>query len=124
MKKQSATIASIILLMMIVIFALLNTATVEVNLLGIKVQMPLALLIFVCLFIGAGIIYLLSFASHRKTNKELKELKELQASKTSKSELKHYQQQIDRLQKENTQLKQQLANKITPTPVSQEQSNE
>lgn len=121
MKKQSATIASIILLMMIVIFALLNTATVEVNLLGIKVQMPLALLIFVCLFIGAGIIYLLSFASHRKTNKELKEL---QASKTSKSELKHYQQQINRLQKENTQLKQQLANKITPTPVSQEQSNE
>ncbi|MBD5806220.1 DUF1049 domain-containing protein [Lactobacillus sp. 0.1XD8-4] len=105
MKKQSTTIISIILLILIAIFALLNTATVEVNLLGLHVRMPLVLLIFVCLLIGAVIIYLLSFSTHLKTSKELKELK---ASKISKAELENYQKKINKLQKENTSLRQQL----------------
>ncbi|MBB1078723.1 DUF1049 domain-containing protein [Limosilactobacillus sp. STM2_1] len=105
MKKQSTTIISIILLIIIVIFALLNTTTAEVNLLGLHVRMPLVLLIFVCLLIGAAIIYLLSFSTHLKADKELKELK---ASKVSKDELKKYQKSIDQLQKENVSLQQQI----------------
>ena len=56
MKKQSTTIASIVILIIIAIFALLNTATVVVNLFGAQVKMPLVLLIFICLLIGAIII--------------------------------------------------------------------
>lgn len=65
------------------------------------------LLIFICLLIGAIIIYLLSFSNHLKTNKQLKEL---QSSRVSKDEFKKYQKKIDQLQKENAQLKQQLKN--------------
>ena len=127
MKKQSTTIASIVILIIIAIFALLNTATVVVNLFGAQVKMPLVLLIFICLLIGAIIIYLLSFSNHLKTNKQLKEL---QSSRVSKDEFKKYQKKIfavisnmaiavkrrdflkefDQLQKENAQLKQQLKN--------------
>ncbi len=110
MKKQSTTIASIVILIIIAIFALLNTATVVVNLFGAQVKMPLVLLIFICLLIGAIIIYLLSFSNHLKTNKQLKEL---QSSRVSKDELKKYQKKIDQLQKENTQLRQQLKSKTT-----------
>lgn len=110
MKKQSTTIASIVILIIIAIFALLNTATVVVNLFGAQVKMPLVLLIFICLLIGAIIIYLLSFSNHLKTNKQLKEL---QSSRVSKDELKKYQKKIDQLQKENTQLKQQLKSQST-----------
>lgn len=110
MKRQSTTIASIIILIIIAIFALLNTATVVVNLFGAQVKMPLVLLIFICLLIGAIIIYLLSFSNHLKTNKQLKEL---QSSRVSKDELKKYQKKIDQLQKENTQLKQQLKSQPT-----------
>ena len=88
MKKQSTTIASIVILIIIAIFALLNTATVVVNLFGAQVKMPLVLLIFICLLIGAIIIYLLSFSNHLKTNKQLKEL---QSSRVSKDEFKKYQ---------------------------------
>ncbi|MBB1069610.1 LapA family protein [Limosilactobacillus sp. RRLNB_1_1] len=105
MKKQSTTIASIIILIIIAIFALLNTATVVVNLFGARVKTPLVLLIFICLLIGAMTIYLLSFSSHLKTTKELKEL---QSSRISKDELKRYQKKINQLQKENSQLKQQI----------------
>ncbi|MCT3199809.1 LapA family protein [Limosilactobacillus reuteri] len=107
MKKQSTTIASIVILIIIAIFALLNTATVVVNLFGAQVKMPLVLLIFICLLIGAIIIYLLSFSNHLKTNKQL------QSSRISKDELKKYQKKIDQLQKENAQLKQRLKNQTT-----------
>ena len=107
MKKQSTTIASIVILIIIAIFALLNTATVVVNLFGAQVKMHLVLLLFICLLIGAIIIYLLSFSNHLKTNKQLKEL---QSSRVSKDEFKKYQKKIDQLQKEYAQLKQQLKN--------------
>lgn len=91
MKKQSTTIASIVILIIIAIFALLNTATVVVNLFGAQVKMPLVLLIFICLLIGAIIIYLLSFSNHLKTNKQLKEL---QSSRVSKDEFKKYKKRL------------------------------
>ena len=91
MKKQSTTIASIVILIIIAIFALLNTATVVVNLFGAQVKMPLVLLIFICLLIGAIIIYLLSFSNHLKTNKQLKEL---QSSRVSKDELKSIKKRL------------------------------
>lgn len=117
MKRQSTTIISIILLIIIAIFALLNTSMVEVNLLGAKVKTPLVLLIFICLLIGAIIIYLFSFSSHLKTSKELKELK---ASRISKSEVDKYKKSISKLQQENEQLK----NKISALTTTQQDNTE
>lgn len=116
MKKQSTTIVSIILLIVIAIFAVLNTAAVQVNLFGAKVKMPLVLLIFICLLIGAIIIYLFSFSSHLKLTKELKELKE---SRVSRDELKKYQRKINALQKENNDLRA----KLKATPVTDKSNN-
>lgn len=102
MKKQSTTIISIILIIIIVIFAVANTASVVVNLLFAKFQMPLILLILVCLLIGALIIYLLSFSTHLKQDKELKELR---ASKVDPKQLQKLHSQIKDLLKENARLK-------------------
>ena len=102
MKKQSTTIISIILIIIIAIFAVANTASVVVNLLFAKFQMPLILLILVCLLIGALIIYLLSFSTHLKQDKELKELR---ASKVDPKQLQKLQGQVKDLLKENARLK-------------------
>ncbi|MBB1100044.1 LapA family protein [Limosilactobacillus sp. WF-MT5-A] len=120
MKKQSTTIASIVILIIIAIFALLNTATVVVNFFGAQVKMPLVLLIFICLLIGAIIIYLLSFSNHLKTSRQLKEL---QSSRVSKDELKKSQKKVEQLQKENTQLKQQLKNQTTAEKIQDPSAN-
>ncbi|MDE7039417.1 MAG: LapA family protein, partial [Limosilactobacillus sp.] len=77
-------------------------------------------LIFICLLIGAIIIYLLSFSNHLKTNKQLKEL---QSSRVSKDELKKYQKKIDQLQKENAQLKQQLKNQTVAEKAQDSSAN-
>lgn len=102
MKKQSTTIISIILIIIIAIFAVANTASVVVNLLFAKFQMPLILLILICLLIGALIIYLLSFSTHLKQDKELKELR---ASKVDPKQLQKLQGQVKDLLKENARLK-------------------
>ena len=104
MKKQSTMIVSIILLIVFVIFALLNTATVEVNLLFSRVKTPLVLLILVCLLIGALIIYLFSFSNHIKVNKEIKELQK----QPDKQEITRLKKEIKQLQDENRQLKHSL----------------
>lgn len=105
MKKQSTMVISIILLIIFVIFALLNTAQVKVNLLFSQVKMPLVLLILVCLLIGALIIYLFSFSNHLKVNKELKELQ----AQPGKKEVEKLQKSIKQLKSENQQLKKSLA---------------
>lgn len=104
MKKQSTMVISIILLIIFVIFALLNTATVEVNLLFSQVRIPLVLLILVCLLIGALIIYLFSFSNHLKVNKELKELQK----QPGKQEIEQLKKNVKQLQNKNQQLKKAL----------------
>lgn len=105
MKKQSTMIVSIILLIIFVIFALLNTTAVEVNLLFGKVKMPLVLLILVCMLIGALIIYLFSFSNHLKVSKELKALQ----SQPGKAEVDKLKKDIKKLQGENQRLKKELS---------------
>ena len=104
MKKQSTMIVSIILLIVFVIFALLNTAAVEVNLLFSRVKTPLVLLILVCMLIGALIIYLLSISTHVKVHKEIKELQK----QPGKQEFDQLNKQVKQLKAENQQRKQSL----------------
>lgn len=112
MKKQSTMIVSIILLIIFVIFALLNTAQVEVNLLFGKIKMPLVLLILVCMLIGALVIYLFSFSNH------LKELKELQ-NQHGKPEVDKLKKNVKQLQAENQRLKKSLDAKETAVQGTQ-----
>lgn len=107
MKKQSTTIISIVLLILIVIFALLNTESVTVNLLATQVKVPLVLLIFICLLIGALIIYLFSLSNNYKLKKELKDLQ------SSSKAIRNYRQQITKLEKENQQLQTKVASLST-----------
>lgn len=110
MKKQSTTIISIVLLILIVIFALLNTESVTVNLLATQVKVPLVLLIFICLLIGALIIYLFSLSNTYKLKKELKDLQ------SSSKAIQNYRQQITKLKQE----KQQLQTKVTSLTTNKE----
>ena len=107
MKKQSTTIISIILLIIIAIFAVANTASVEVNLLFTRFRSPLILLILICFLIGALIIYLFSFSNHLKQDKELKALR---ASTVDPKKVSQLEKQIQELLKENAALKTANAN--------------
>ena len=102
MKKQSTTIISIILIILVAIFAIANTAAVEVNLLVTKFRSPLIILILICLLIGALIIYLFSLSTHLKQDKELKALRQ---SKTNPKQLAKLERQNKDLLKENAALK-------------------
>lgn len=102
MKKQSTTIISIILLIIIAIFAITNTAPVEVNLLFTRFQSPLILLILACFLLGALIIYLLSLSNHLKQGKELKTLR---SSKADPQKIAQLEKRVQELLKENAALK-------------------
>lgn len=84
------------------IFAIANTAAVEVNLLVTKFRSPLIILILICLLIGALIIYLFSLSTHLKQDKELKALRQ---SKTNPKQLAKLERQNKELLKENAALK-------------------
>ncbi|WP_409440750.1 lipopolysaccharide assembly protein LapA domain-containing protein [Lentilactobacillus hilgardii] len=74
MKKQVTTIISIILIILIAVFAMLNLEKVDVSFGFTSVEMPLVLLILVCLLIGALIIFLFSSTQNIRQNREYKEL--------------------------------------------------
>ncbi|AFR99885.1 lipopolysaccharide assembly protein LapA domain-containing protein [Lentilactobacillus buchneri] len=74
MKKQISTIISIILIIIIAIFALMNFESVEVNFGFASFQVPLVLLILICLLIGALIIFLFSSTQNVKKNRQYKQL--------------------------------------------------
>lgn len=74
MKKQFSIILSIILVIFIVVVALSNVQTAEVNLIFTKVRMPLIVLILVCLLIGALIMFLMNTAAIMRKNSEIKQL--------------------------------------------------
>ncbi len=74
MKKQVTTIISIVLIILIAIFAMLNLETVEVSFGFTSVQMPLVLLILSCLLIGALIIFGFSSTQNARQKREYREL--------------------------------------------------
>lgn len=84
------------------IFAIANTAAVEVNLLVTKFRSPLIILILICPLIGALIIYLFSLSTHLKQDKELKALRQI---KTNPKQLAKLERQNKELLKENAALK-------------------
>lgn len=74
MKKQVTTIISIVLIILIAIFAMLNLEKVNVSFGFTSVEMPLILLILFCLLIGALIIFLFSSTQNIRKNREYRDL--------------------------------------------------
>lgn len=74
MKKQVATIISIVLIILIAVFALMNLERVSVSFGFTSVRMPLVLLILICLLIGALIIFLFSSTQSVKKNRRYRAL--------------------------------------------------
>lgn len=107
MKKQFTTILSIVLLIIVAIFALVNTETVKVNLLATHISLSLVLLIFFCVLLGALIIFLFSITANLRKRKEYKELED-----NKNVEIKKLQQKITNLSKENDTLNLRLKNSV------------
>ncbi|MBV0930912.1 DUF1049 domain-containing protein [Lentilactobacillus sp. IMAU92037] len=136
MKKQITTIVSIILIIIIALFALINFESVDVNFGFASIRVPLVLLILISVLVGALIIFLLSSILNVRKNRAYRELesqsqqkqdeltdqiKALQASlkaletrlKNSygKQELGAKDQQITNLEDEITKLSDKLSQK-------------
>lgn len=70
---QKNIIVTLILSVFIAVFAILNAAAVEVNLIFAKVNVSAALIILISASVGAIIVYSIDALSKRRTKKEIKE---------------------------------------------------
>lgn len=70
---QKNIIVTLILSIFIAVFAILNAAAVEVNLIFTKINVSAALVILISASIGAIIVYSIDALSKRKTRKIIKE---------------------------------------------------
>ncbi|MGR3741865.1 LapA family protein [Companilactobacillus sp. DQM5] len=62
-KKQAKFFLSILLILIVVIFSVMNTEAVTINFLFTKVNLPLIILIIVTFILGAITSYLFSFGN-------------------------------------------------------------
>ena len=86
---QLTVIISMIFAIFIAVFAGLNSTVVPVNLLVVKPEMSLAIVILMSAVFGAAIMYLLNMIKAFKRSRELKtEVKEKQALQKEIDELK------------------------------------
>ncbi|CAJ1187085.1 hypothetical protein FS150101_NMOIFPPK_00972 [Fructilactobacillus sanfranciscensis] len=83
MKKQVYVILSLLIVILIAIFVLLNMEDTAVNFGFATIKMPLILIVLVSLLLGALLIFLFSSISSFKNNRQnkanLKEIKQLQS---------------------------------------------
>lgn len=74
MKKEQKFVVVLILALLIVVFALMNSQAVVVNLFGAHLEWPLIIIIVVSLLIGAAISMILSWSSISDARKQTKKL--------------------------------------------------
>ncbi|MBK0347225.1 LapA family protein [Aerococcaceae bacterium zg-ZJ1578] len=120
MKGQWKLIVSLIILILVVVFALQNTGSVQVDFFFAKYQIPLVLVILFSLLIGVIVGLIASFSSitiHIREKKEIQ--KELSALKESQlRELSDKDNEITHLRTQVRELKQVKKNTVN---VSQEE---
>lgn len=81
-KRQTKFFVSIFLVLLVVIFSVINTEAVTINLLITKIQVPLIILITVTFILGVVVAYLFSVQNKNDDNKK-QNSKENKKSKTS-----------------------------------------
>lgn len=111
MKKQRKLVFGLIIVLILVIFACLNTEQVAINFLFFQPKMPLIIILITMILLGALISMLLG------TNKDVKQIKE-ENNKQEATLKKQFADQINKKDQEINKLKQEISKlkeKSTPT---------
>lgn len=74
MKKQTGFVIGLVLALIVVIFAIMNAQSVAINFGFAKVELPLILILIICLVVGALIAVLLSTGSTVSLKRQAKKL--------------------------------------------------
>ncbi len=121
-KNQQKLVLGLVLVLLVVIFALLNTDPASINFGITSIKVPLILLIVFLILIGAGVAFLMGNDGHDKSSKKVEEQlkdqeKELQA-KFNKT-LEQKDQQIQDLEKQLAEKTKLLEAPTEPTDKSE-----
>lgn len=117
---QLTVIISMIFAIFIAVFAGLNSTVVPVNLLVIKPEMSLAIVILMSAVIGAAIMYLLNMIKAFKRSRELKtEIKEKQILQKEIEKLKATLKEKEELTEESNE-----SNESDETPIENKSMRE
>ncbi|KRL03225.1 lipopolysaccharide assembly protein LapA domain-containing protein [Liquorilactobacillus capillatus] len=93
MKNQGRLIAALVVTLLIVIFALLNTQAVEISLGFWKFSLPLVLVLIVSVLLGVLIAFLMATVTTLRLKSELKESRQRTAD-IKDEERKRYEKQL------------------------------
>ncbi|CAM2828659.1 lipopolysaccharide assembly protein LapA domain-containing protein [Fructilactobacillus fructivorans] len=118
MKKQISMILSMVLIVIVAIFVLLNMSSAEINFGFTTVKMPLILVLLLTLLIGALIMFLLSMISSFKNGSQRKK-----ESRNSQKVIDGLKDQVTDLNKQVDSLQMQLKNSISKQKVNQDNRN-
>lgn len=128
MKKQTGFVLGLILALIVVIFAIMNVETIAINFGFSKVELPLILILLICLVLGALIAVLLSTGTTmslkrqaKQTQKELATLKGNQQEQIAAAVTKAQadaQTQIESQSKTISELQEQLAQLQNDQPTA------
>lgn len=105
MKKQKGLVVGLIIVLLLVIFACLNTEQVAINFGFFQPRMPLIIILIVMLLLGAIISLLLGSNKDAKQDKAKLAEQEKQLTKKYESQLKEKDAQIAQLNKQLKELK-------------------
>lgn len=116
MKKQSGNgigiILGIILLIVIVLFALINSQPVNISFGFFKLQaIPLVMIILGSAFLGAAILFLANFKASRGKNRQIKQLtqeNETIAEEIRQEQTAEYTEKLEEAQKKIDELEEEL----------------
>ncbi|KID41254.1 lipopolysaccharide assembly protein LapA domain-containing protein [Fructilactobacillus fructivorans] len=118
MKKQISMILSMVLIVIVAIFVLLNMSSAEINFGFTTVKMPLILVLLLTLLIGALIMFLLSMISSFKNGSQRKK-----ENRNSQKVIDGLKDQVTDLNKQVDSLQMQLKNSISKQKVNQDNRN-
>lgn len=107
MKRQQQLIVSLVLALILIVFALLNGQAVAVNFFGARFEWPLIIVIVVSVLIGALITFLMSTSALNTARKQLKSVQN-DAQDQQKAVDQAVKKATAALEAENQKLKQQL----------------
>lgn len=114
---QKSLIVTMLFSIVIAIFAILNAAPIQINLIATKLSVSAALVILISASFGAIVVYSLEVFSKFKAKKQYKDLEK---------QCKALEKQLELLQTENTQMKERLefSKLLSPEVVSAESTGE
>lgn len=114
MKEQWKLIVSLIFVILIVIFSLSNTQQVAIDFLFMKAQIPLVLVILVCLLLGVALGMIVSVTTIRTSRKTIKHLE----SELAQSKERVTQLNADLVTAQETQVLTEVTTPSEPTEIT------